>query len=75
MRADNKDIIVYKKGGAIGTNKKEVEINNAQSEHYSGKHNFDDVEKLIINPKEVLEGIKKKLTVTEWFVLNKLTKK
>ncbi len=74
MKAENKDIIVYMKGGAIGTDKKAVELSNAQSEHYSGKHCKDDLQKRVINPKEVLDEIKKKLTITEWFVLNKLTK-
>jgi len=75
MYAENKDIIIYVKGGAVGTDKNTVKTNSDLSSHYSGKHDFSDVAKIVINPREVLAGIKDKLTATEWFVLEKLTKR
>ena len=74
MKADDKDVIVYKKGLAFSTKKADVEMGSALSAHYAGRHDKSELEKLVVNPKEVLREIEAKLTPLEKYVLHNLVK-
>ena len=74
MFAKNEDKIIYKKGNAVANTAKEVETSDSLSDFYSGKYKDNKLEKMIVNPKEVLDNIKSKLTNIELHVLKNLVR-
>lgn len=75
ITAENKDIIVYKLGSIMGTDKGKVIMNSSLDDHYSGKYtNPENIQAIIINPREELNKIKKGLTKEQKFILDNFCK-
>ncbi len=72
IKAKNQDVIIYQVGKSISLDKKDAETNNQLSQFYANKYTIVDTVKVVINPRDILESIKIKLSPTELFVLNNL---
>lgn len=75
LTAENKDIIVYKLGSVIGTDKDKVIMSSSLNDHYNGEYtNPEDIQAIIINPRKELNKIKESLTKEQKFILDNFCK-
>lgn len=74
IRFHNKDVILYKKGNALGLDRKEVETSDSLSSFYQSSHSSSDLEKLVINPSEIFQGILAKCDTMEKHILENIEK-
>ena len=72
LTAPDEDIIVYKNGNTYNTDKVNLLTNIRLSSHYSGKHRDETIEKIVVNKREVVDGILAKLTPLEKFIFGGL---
>jgi hypothetical protein len=72
MNADkNKDIILYKLGTTIGTDKSEVRKNQMLNDHYANTYTPEsELIARVVNPAKVLKDIRAKLTKEELYILS-----
>lgn len=74
ITAEQKDIILYQCGNRVDSDRERLKVNLDLDDFYSGRYNEHEIKTIVVNPAEVLDDIKSRLSKIELFVLEKLSK-